>query len=224
MIRLKIITEGQTEEGFVHEILAPHLRHFRVEAIAFTLPTAVKEKTYRGGILSYDRVKKIILRSFEMQGAYVTTMFDLYKLPRTFPGMDDVACISNPHERVEAIESALQASINNRFFIPYIQVHEFEALLFSDVATIDEVMISQERSRINDLEVIIRQFPNGPEAINDGEETAPSKRLLKLYPSYQKRTRGIQIAQRIALDTMREECPHFDSWITRLEQLSGGNQ
>lgn len=224
MIRLKIITEGQTEEGFVHEILAPHLQQFGVEAIAFTLPTAVREKTHRGGIMSYDRVRKIILRSFEKQDAYVTTMIDLYKLPGTFPGMEDAVHISNPHERVKRIESELQKSINNRFFIPYIQVHEFEALLFSDIATIDDVMTAQERSRIRELDTIIRQFPNGPEYIDDGEETAPSKRLLHLYPSYKKRTRGIQIAQRIALDTMREECPHFDSWITRLEQLSGGSQ
>ncbi len=222
MIRLKIITEGQTEEGFVREILAPHLRQFHVEAIAITLITAVKARTYRGGIIPYDRVKKIILQSFEEQGAYVTTMFDLYKLPGTFPGMDDAACIPNPIMRVEAIESALKTTINNRFFIPYIQIHEFEALLFSDVATIDEVMTAQERSKITELDAIIRQFPNGPEYIDDGEETAPSKRLLKLYPSYQKRTRGIQIAQRISLDTMREECPHFDSWITQLEKLSGG--
>ncbi|MCP1715426.1 hypothetical protein J2T58_001291 [Methanocalculus alkaliphilus] len=222
MIRLKIITEGQTEEGFVSQILAPHLRQFHIEAFAINLPTAVREKTHRGGIMPYDRVRKIILQSFEKQGAYVTTMFDLYKLPETFPGMDEAERISNPHTRVETIESALQASINNRFFIPYIQVHEFEALLFSDVTTIDEVMTAQERSRIHDLDMIIRQFPNGPESINDGEETAPSKRLLKLYPSYQKRTRGIQIARRIALGTMREECPHFDAWIARLEKLSGG--
>lgn len=223
MIRLKIITEGQTEEGFVREILSPHLRQFQIESIAITIPTAVREKTYRGGIISFDRLKPIILRSFEKEGAYVTTMFDLYKLPWTFPGMDEAACIPNPIMRVEAIESALKTTINNRFFIPYIQIHEFEALLFSDIATIDEVMTAQERSRITELDAIKRQFPNGPEYIDDGEETAPSKRLLKLYPSYQKRTRGIQIAERISLDTMREECPHFDSWITQLEKLSRGS-
>lgn len=224
MIRLKIICEGQTEESYIKEVLTLYLKKFQVEVVPIILPTSIRERTYRGGIGPYSRVRKDILRSFERDGAYVTTMFDLYKLHHSFPGKGESERISDIYERVRVIEEALMADINNRFFIPYIQLHEFESLLFSDISTIDEILIPSSQSKIPELETIIRNHPNGPESINDGEETAPSKRLLKLYPSYKKRTRGIQIAMRIPLEIMREQCPHFDAWLLKIEEIAGGNQ
>jgi hypothetical protein len=222
MIRLKIICEGQTEESFIKEVLTLYLKQFHIEVVAIILPTSIRERTYRGGIGPYSRVKKDILRSFEKDGAYVTTMFDLYKLHHSFPGKDKSEKISDMYERVRMIEEALRADINNRFFIPYIQLHEFEALLFSDIYTVDEILTPSSRSKIRELETIIQNHPNGPESINDGEETAPSKGLFSLYPTYKKRTRGIQIAIRIPLDIMRKQCPHFDAWLIKIEEIAGG--
>lgn len=222
MIRLKIITEGQTEESFVRSLLAPHLAEYQIAAIPITIPTAVGKKTYRGGVGSYTRMRKLILNSFEYSGAYVTTMIDLYKLPDSFPGVQEAGSITNPYQRVQFFEEALSRDINNRFFIPYLQLHEFETLLFSDIERIDAHMAVYERSRLRDLNTILGNYPGGPEYINDGEMTAPSKRLLAIYPSYRKVIDGSQIANRIKIGPMREKCPHFNSWITGLEQLSRG--
>ena len=58
-----------------------------------------------------------------------------------------------------------------------------------------------------------------PEHIDDGEQTAPSKRLASLFPGYNKVLFGTRIIRDIGLQTVRSECPHFDKWLTRLEQL-----
>ncbi|MBR1368488.1 hypothetical protein RJ53_02800 [Methanocalculus chunghsingensis] len=220
MIRLKIITEGQTEESFVRSLLAPHLAGHQIIAIPITIPTAVGKRTHRGGIGSYTRMRRLILGSFERTGAYITTMIDLYKLPESFPGMQEAAPITDPYQRIQLLEEALRLDIDNRFFLPYIQLHEFETLLFSDIEGIDAHMRVYTRSRLRDLRNILRDYPGGPEYINDGEMTAPSKRLLKVYPSYRKVLDGSQIAKRISLGPMREKCPHFNSWISGLEELS----
>jgi oligopeptide/dipeptide ABC transporter ATP-binding protein len=65
----------------------------------------------------------------------------------------------------------------------------------------------------------IRAQFKAPEEINDGETTAPSKRLQSLYPGYDKILFDPLIAQRIGLDKLRQECPHFRDWMSKLEAL-----
>lgn len=217
--RLNIIVEGQAEETFVRDILQEYLANWAVYATARRVETGRKHgQTYRGGMTSYDKVKRDIQRWLSGdRSAYLTTMFDLYKLPRDFPGLKQASDIRDPYEKVRILETDLAGDIESRRFIPYIQLHEFEGLLFSDVHAIDAVLRTHYgHSQLTMLQEIRAQFRT-PEEINDDENTAPSKRLTALYPAYDKVAFGPRIAQRIGLNILRQECPHFNEWLSRLE-------
>ena len=66
----------------------------------------------------------------------------------------------------------------------------------------------------------IRDQFASPEEIDDSPETAPSKRVASLVAGYQKPLLGIRAALEIGLDAMRRECPHFATWLSRLEALT----
>ena len=220
--RLNIIVEGQTEETFVRDLFRGHLANVGVYAVARCVVTGRKHgKTYRGGMTTYAKARRDIRRwLLEDPSAYLTTMFDLYKLPPDFPNLNQAKVLHDPCERVRQIEAAMATDIQSQRFIPYVQLYEFEGLLFSNVQIVDRILSIHNSSQLAALEEIHTQFRT-PEEINDGETTAPSKRLKSLYPGYDKVTYGPRIAQRIGLDTLRQECPHFDDWVSKLETLAG---
>ena len=155
-----------------------------------------------------------------------TTMTDYYGMPKSgskaWPGRAAAAALTFP-QRVKAVEKALSQEIekamgrsfDRRRFIPFITMHEFEALLFSHserfAAAIDRPDLARSFQEIRDA------FPS-PEAIDDSPVTAPSKRIEALVPGYEKPLWGALAALEIGLGTMRSECPHFDCWISRLER------
>lgn len=220
--RLNMIVEGQTEETFVRDLLLESLARRGVYVQVRCVETRRKHgRAYRGGITTYAKARRDMQRwLLEDKTAYLTTMFDLYKLPTEFPGFDHAMNLKDPYQKVQHLESSLAADIANPRFIPYIQLHEFEGLLFSDVQTLDTILaVHHSRSHLTNLQQIRAQF-KFPEEIDDGETTAPSKRLQRLYTSYDKVLFGPLIAQRIGLDRLRQECPHFHEWMTKLEALS----
>jgi len=138
-----------------------------------------------------------------------------------FPNRNQFIHTPDPYKKVESAENELAKDINNPRFIPNIQLHEFEAILFSKVEQIHQSMIASGStpSELRKLQAIKAGFPS-PEYINDNPTTAPSKRIRQIYPSFQKPTDGIIIAKNIGIPTIRRECTHFDKWLTRLESLS----
>ena len=101
-------------------------------------------------------------------------------------------------------------------FIPFIAVHEFETLLFSDTkALADGLGVAQTT-----IDADISRFST-PEHINNSPLTAPSKRLERWYPQYGKTTTGIAIAKTIPVDTMRAKCPLFNQWLSAIEAVAG---
>ncbi len=213
MVRVHVLVEGQTEEMFVKEVLSPH---FSGLGLYLTPWLAGKH----GGIGRYERDKGDLLKRLKQDHrAFCTTMVDYYGMPTSWPGRETAA--GNP----EAIEQAILASIsaemgegfNPARFIPYVQMHEFEALLFSDPKILAAGLESVEESGIRQIK---DQFAN-PEEIDDSQQTAPSKRIVRLDRSYQKVTDGVVIAKKIGLNLMRAECPHFNQWIGKLEALAG---
>jgi hypothetical protein len=108
-------------------------------------------------------------------------------------------------------------SWNPAQFIPYVQMHDFEALLFSDISVLaaDNLRISMQ------LACILGSF-SCPEEINDNYETCPSRRIKQHIENYVKTVDGIIAAHKIGLTKIRRECPHFNEWITKLEDI--GNQ
>ena len=73
---------------------------------------------------------------------------------------------------------------------------------------------------IEKLRRIRNTFPN-PEDINDGEHSAPSKRLKSIVPSYSKRIHGIQVARKTGIRKISDECRQFRKWLNWMERLGG---
>jgi len=119
---------------------------------------------------------------------------------------------------VKGLEKAFSLDIHNERFIPYIQLHEFETLLFSDINGF-EYIFGDERSKVRQIAQIIAEYPE-PERINDSPQTAPSKRILAIFPNYQKVEMGSLIALENSIENIISKCPHFAAWITQLKNLS----
>ena len=160
------------------------------------------------------------------QSAYCSTMLDFYGLGRGFPGMPIEPNLANL-EKVTRVERAVKADIVAQVphlrpdvrFVPYLQLHEYEGLLFSDPAAFAAGI--GQRHLAQAFESIRAGFAT-PEDINDDPHTAPSKRVLDAYPAYRKVPDGTLAAQAVGIEKMLQECPHFRDWIERLGTLAGG--
>jgi Domain of unknown function (DUF4276) len=221
LIEVIVVGEGQTEESFVNDVLVPRLSHQEVFLSARLIRTS---PVSRGGALSWDRVRRFLRNTLrERSTTYVTTFFDLYRLDAAFPGTADAGEIADPLARAAHLERCLHAAVvaeagcRPERFLPHIQPHEFEALVFTNVDALAEV----EPQWQADVEACrrARTAAKSPEHINDGAETHPSARLRVLRPSYDKVLHGVALAERIGLDRIRAECAHFAAWMSRLEAL-----
>ena len=217
MTRLLLYVEGQTEESFVNEVLAPHLYSYGYTMV-IPRPT--------GGIKSWPRAKKDILRYLKQDaGCIVSTMVDFYGLPQSgagqWPGRKNANSAKFP-EKARTVEDALLEdvyqnmgeSFNPNRFIPYVMMHEFEAMLFSDCSAFSRG-IGNPALAIQ-FQAVRDAFAS-PEEIDDSPLTAPSKRVENLVPGYTKPLLGTLAALEIGLEAIRKECPHFRNWLDRLE-------
>ncbi len=227
MCRLLIHVEGQTEETFVNEALAPHLYECGYTKVSARLVGNARQRDRRGGIRAWSAVRKDILNHLkEDADCLSTTMVDFYALPQTgeraWPGRAEAAqCVFS--EKAKTVESALLTDICSKLgsgfdpsnFIPYVMMHEFEGLLFSDTVRLGSGIGRPDLS--SKFQAIRDQFTT-PEEINDSPLTAPSKRIIDLVPAYEKPLMGTLAVLEIGLNAIREECPFFHDWIERLEQ------
>ena len=221
--KLNFIVEGQTEEAFVNRTLHPYLEQRSIIATARSLLTSIRNGyEYRGGLTGYEQAKRDItdwMNEDRLGEQWFTTMFDLYKLPHDFPGYNDAALPSDPYQRVSILEAALSDDIADSRFIPYIQLHEFEALLLADPAKLDLYFYEYEDG-IARLVEMAEGF-DSPELIDDGDVSAPSKRIIGEIREYEywKASAGPIVADEIGLDTLRIRCKHFGEWLAKLEDL-----
>ena len=146
--------------------------------------------------------------------SWFTTMIDLYGLPSGFPGLTESRRLADPVARVRFLEGWFADDIGHHRFVPYIQLHEFEALLFSDPQSF-AVAFPGIGAEVAKLEAIRQQFGT-PELIDDGPDTCPSRRICGILPQYVKPTSGPLIVNRIGLARLRAECPHFAEWLANL--------
>lgn len=223
MIRLCITVEGYTEQGFVKDVLAEHLADFGVNACARPVITGRDKRAsreFRGGMTTYSRARDDVLswiKEDRRREWRFTTMFDLYALPDDFPGYTEARRLTDPYQRVRAVEGAMSADLAAYpSFFPYIQLHEFESLILADPQKLGPEYPDRE-GEIAQLIALARD--ENPECINGGQDTAPSKRIKKLIPEYDKVTAGKLIAKGIGIKTLRERCRHFNEWLSRLERL-----
>ena len=208
-----IVCEGQTEERFVKDLLAPHLAPKQVFVYTHLLG--------RGN--NYQKfAREVVLKAKQEPRHHITTMIDLYGMNDEFPGYKDAFQIVKEHRAshvATAIERKLSENLGNQPLLSiYVQLHEFEALLFSEPQELYNVLSLDGSIALSDIEAIRNSFPN-PEHIDDSRQTAPSKRILALAPGYNKVADGFTIAKNIGLERIRTACPNFDHWLTWLESL-----
>jgi len=219
---VNVLVEGQTEEQFIKDVLSPYLSPKGI----YPVPTIVNTKivkdgaNFKGG-LSNNNFGKFVndinrLISSTPHGV-VTTFIDYYALPSKMPGYEERVKYLTSLEQVEFLEDSFFKHIGSERFIPYIQLHEFEAFLFADPVGFDSNIMDGD----GDLEAltrVINEFDN-PEDINHGAETAPSKRILTNYKSYQKVIEGNLMVLDIGIEKLIEKCPHFNGWVNKLISL-----
>lgn len=216
MSRLYVLVEGQTEEAFVRELLVPHyarLGRFLTPIIVSTSPG------YKGGVVSYAKVKPQILRLCKQDpDAVVTTLFDLYALPTDFPGKAAPAFAAHAtgHQKAAFLEAQLAQDIGQPNFLANLVVYEYEALLFTQPSMFAQW--TDDARVVTALNAAVASAGT-PEAVNDSPQTAPSKRILAVMPGYQKTFHGPLIACDIGLDAMRQACLHFHAWLLAVEAL-----
>jgi len=226
MARLLIHVEGETEETFVNDLLADHLYSFGYEDVSARILGNARLREKRGGIRAWNSVKKDIVNHLkEDSNCFATMMVDYYGLPQTgdraWPGRAEAgslplaqksACVENALR--DDVALALGGEFETRRFLPFVVMHEFEGLLFSDCQAFAEAIARQELAQ--SFQSIRQQFAT-PEEINDSPVTAPSKRVEELVSGYEKLLFGTLAALRMGLATIRRECPHFKDWLERLE-------
>ena len=224
-VRLNLIVEGQTEEAFVRRILKPHLADFEVWAGARSVYTSRKgHQWWRGGMTSFARAQRDIvswIKQDQSDDARFSTMFDLYRLPGDFPGMD-VQSQGDPYAHVCRLESGLAEAIRSQRddgrFIPHLMLHEFEAIFLCNPSSLSSAYPSCSRGTVAKLEALLAGGKS-PEEID--LDHPPSKRLKDLIPTYQKVAAVGLLANELSLPVVRDICPHFGSWLTALEGLGG---
>lgn len=223
MKKVLILVEGQTEANFVVQILRPRFSEIGIyvqESIATTKHNRTG-KAFKGGVVTYSPIKRELSRLLgDTSAVAVTTMFDFYDLPKDFPGRGREVHQGNCYERVEFLQGALKEDLGNPMkFVPYLSLHEFEALLLSSPQHFDEELETGGMGQ----RLLGALGGRLPEEVNDGLETHPSAQIKRLAlehgRKYRKRLHGVSIASRIGLRTMREKCSHFDRWVTILEDL-----
>lgn len=216
-VRSYFLVEGQTEEAFVNKLLVPHLGRLGFDSI---VPVVVATKRpaaggkFRGGITSWTKLHDEIRRLTQDQAALVTTMVDFYGLPKGTPGLIPRELEESPQARVHAIETAIHSEIDAANFLPYIMLHEFEALIYADPAVAADHFGSPLMAK--GLRQDLAECGE-PELVDNGQTTSPSKRIAGHAPGYVKTTDGPSIAADIGLENLRSACPHFGSWIAAIE-------
>ena len=223
--KVLILAEGPTEEAFIKQVLASALPDL------WLIPTIVKTKVTgakpeKGGSVTYHEFKRqlnLLLR--DSSASMVTTMLDYQGLRSDFPGRERPGG-PTPAARVSFVQAAMKADVTDTRYLPFLALHEFEALLFVKPQVIADVLRRPALAKA--LQKIRDQFPATPEEINDSHLTSPSARIESACAEvcgspriFQKRTHGPIITARIGLTQIRAECPHFNDWMTKLEAFAG---
>lgn len=220
MKRVLISVEGQTEETFVRQVLTPYFHNKQID-IRPTLVVTKKIKdgpNFKGGITTYEKVRNDILRLFSGNPDLVTTFYDFYGLPDNFPGKSSLPS-GDCYTRVKFIEDAFAQNINNHRFLPYLQLHEFEAFAFIDIEITAKQFTNPTTPKgamLSSLKAITNQFQS-PEEINENPQNCPSRRIKSLYSAYDKVNDGASITKNLTIDAIRSTCAHFNEWCLALE-------
>jgi len=202
-VRMYFLVEGFSEENLVNRMLMPHLANFGIDCYALKVTTQRDKRAgaiFKGGGRSYGKIRndleKLISQWRKKTDVWITSLFDVYDLPLDFPARTESLKIRDDYAKVSALESAWEADIRileAHRFIPHLQLHEFETLLFSKIEALNTLFI-EEAKAVQQLAASVVEFQN-PEYINHTEHGAPSKRIISFIPLYQRYKRDDQSGQ-----------------------------
>ena len=222
-VEIVALVEGPTEKIFIADILVPYLAGLGV----FMTPIIISKPGQKGGDVRFARVKNDIgLHLKQRPDTYLTLFVDYYGIKSDWPGYEEAKRQSTPSNKAEKINSETKSQVNRLFgtcdsdrrFIPYVAIHEFEALLFSEPQKLAE-QLHVSQSKIDKILVECGE----PENIDDSPMTSPSKRLEDLSDQFKKTLTGIAIAKAIGLTKIRESCPIFNGWLTVVTNLKSSS-
>ena len=209
MIRVCIVCEGPTEVEFVKSCLAPYLLDSQI--LAFPSLLRAPSGNHRGGRVKVERLVKFISHQYH-QADRITTLVDFY-------GFQDRASRTRAELEADILSGVERCTkkYDSRFVLPYVQMHEFEGLLFTNTQAFEWVVDGWNEDTKEALEAVVQAFDN-PEEINNSRETAPSKRILRIFEgAYSKTVHGPLIADSIGMDDIRSKCPAFSEWVGKLQ-------
>ncbi|MEI8324724.1 MAG: DUF4276 family protein [Betaproteobacteria bacterium] len=221
MTRLLMLVEGQSEEIFVKQTLAPHLAEHGVyvEPILLWTKRLASGGGFRGGTSNWNQIRKNLFPLTRDGNAWVTTLLDFYGLPEDVPGYQEAMQPGNPRDRVTGLEARLAAEINHQRFIPFLALHEFEAWVFSKA---DVLAKHFDRADLTERVAKAIAVAGEPELINHGKDTHPKARLQAMATGYKETSDGPTLMGKIGIPAIRDACPHFAAWLGRLEALGQG--
>jgi Domain of unknown function (DUF4276) len=213
--RVHFLVEGQTEEAVVRDVIQPFLQAHGLWLTSSILTTkrAASGRKFRGGVSAWSAIKKdvdLLLRDTSID--VLTTMIDYYGVPTDTPGMADRPP-AGPEERVSHVEEAIAAAVASPRFRPHLTLHETEAWVF---AATDELADRFGNPSLGTRAAQIVGSAGGPEWVNDGPTTAPSKRLLQLCADYTKVVDGPAVLADAGLEPIFDQCPHARRWLHSL--------
>lgn len=217
MKRIIVICEGQTEKEFVKKTLQDYLK-----GKSLYLEPVLPKKT-KGGIAPWKDIKEQIEKHLKQEKeTFVTTLLDYYGIYQfhQFPFWQQAHQIQNKNQRLDLLEKEMKNDIDINLrdrFIPFLLLHEFEALVFSDKNCILNQLPPNDIN-IPELDRVFDNFSN-PEDINSGKQTSPSHRLLKIIKGYDKVIYGNIIIEKIGIDRIRNKALRFNNWLNILEKI-----
>lgn len=229
MTRLLVHVEGQAEETFVNEVLRDHLLGKGYALVNARLIGNARQRSRRGGIRPWSAVREDILGHLRQdRGCIATTFVDFYALPasggKAWPGRAQANRLAHDLKAAKIEEALLDDIVEDmgtgfdpRRFVPFVVMHEFEALLFSDCTAFARGI---GRAHLAPAFQTVRDQFETPEHINDSPLTAPSKRVAELVPGYEKPLLGNLAILEIGLAPIRNACPHFNAWLTKLDSAA----
>ena len=206
-INIGVVCEGQTETDFIKQLNKNYFNKINISL----KPVGINDKQKNiGGNVSIARVVNFLHNHSNMYNM-LTTFIDFYGLKNK-----DNKKVSELEEEIKK-EFYKDNKYKNKILIPYIQMHETEALWFSDINAIIQVKNANKKQK-EDLSKIIEKYKN-PEDINDSYETAPSKRLENIFCDYSKVIDGKEISNKISINIFIEKCPRFSKWVNEISNL-----
>ena len=211
---LYFLVEGDTEEQFIENSVASCFENkCYIQPIKLTTNPKIGK---RGGFNTYKQLKtdaENLLR--QKREKLITSFVDYFRIPKDVPNYDECQKISDIDNRIKCLEESIKIDIGSDVFIPYIQKHEFEALLFSSNRGFEDYFTKKEAK---ETAKIISSYSN-PEEINDQPISSPSNRLRNIRPTYNKVLEGNTIALEVGIEKILEKCPRFRNWIETLVEI-----